>query len=472
MADIVGPLLVRAGLITQEQLVAAHQARRQTGGTLTEHLVQRGVLNEDALCNFYRQRLLVPQVAWQDLGKITPSVIARLPPEIAGEFRVVPMSFDREQNLTVAMADPSDTHAIDEIGFFTGSFVMRAVAAPTAVAWALYHYYGITTMLLPKLAAKPGAGPRAHSAAATTLVSDEIPAVRPPPASGQRPAARAPSDSPMQVIDTPSGAAVVVDRPRTRDYPVPNEPKVIVSMDEEPAAPPPPAKPTPPPVAAPVPAPPLPAPPLPAAALRKKQPAMIIEDQFGDDTPLPEPMPLGITGPVERTAPEPPLPPAPSPEVLAALHSALDALRVAPDRDAVSAALVGYLGRLFKRAAFFVVRKGELAGWLGHGGGLHPDELRRAVLKLDRPSTFRDILETRLPFRGPITDASSRDFLIDALGWAPETVLIVPLVLRDRVIGLLYGDDELEPAPDEHVVELERAGSAALETILAAKKGL
>ena len=127
---------------------------------------------------------------------------------------------------------------------------------------------------------------------------------------------------------------------------------------------------------------------------------------------------------------------------------------------------------MFKRAAFFVLRKGELAGWLGHGGGLHPDELRRAVLKLDRPSTFREILQTRLPFRGPITDAASRDFLIDALGWAPETVLVVPLHVRDRVVGLLYGDDEKEPVPEEHVNELERAGSSALEAILAAKKGL
>jgi Type II secretion system (T2SS), protein E, N-terminal domain len=440
LADIVGPLLVRAGLITQEQLVAAHQARRQSGGTLTEHLVQRGALNEEALCGFYRQRLLVPQVSWAELGKVTPSVIARIPAEIAGEFRVIPMAIDREQNLTVAMADPSDTHAIDEIGFFTGSFVMRAVAAPTAVAWALYHYYGITTMLLPKLAAKPGAGPRAHSVAATTLVSDELPAVRPPP---PLPLPAPAPEVPLQVRDTPSGAAVVVDRPR-KD--APSEAKVIVALEGESSKP-----------------------------FKRKPPALIVEDEYGEDTPLPEPVPLGITGPIVRTelaAPEPPPPPAPSAEALAALHAAVDALHVAPDRDAVAVALVNYLARMFKRAAFFVVRKGELAGWLGYGGGLHPSELRRAVLKLDKPSTFREILQARLPFRGPIGDATSRDFLIDALGWAPETVLVVPLMLRDRVVGLLYGDDQKEPVPEDHVAELERAGSAALEAILAAKKGL
>jgi hypothetical protein len=211
---------------------------------------------------------------------------------------------------------------------------------------------------------------------------------------------------------------------------------------------------------------------------RRKKPALIIEDQFGDDTPLPQPIPLGHTGPIVRTDEAPALAPSdppsrpPSPAATSALKAALEALRFAQDRDAVAVALVGYLGKMFKRAAFFVVRKGELAGWVGHGGGLHPDELRRAVLKLERPSTFREILQTRLPFRGPISDAASRDFLIDALGWAPEMVLVVPLMIRERVVGLLYGDDEREPVPEEHVAELERAGSAALENVLAVKKGL
>jgi hypothetical protein len=211
--------------------------------------------------------------------------------------------------------------------------------------------------------------------------------------------------------------------------------------------------------------------PAPAGSPSRKQPALIVEDILDDDTPLPQPVPLGITGPIARLSPEEETAnPPPSPEASAALTAALSALEFAQDREAVSAALVGYLAKLYRRAAFFVLRKGELAGWLGHGGGLHPDELRRAVLKLDRPSTFRDVLQTRLPFRGPITDAPSRDFLIDALGWAPETVLVMPLAVRDRVVGLLYGDDAIEPVPEEHVAQLERAGSSALETILAAKK--
>ena len=48
----------------------------------------------------------------------------------------------------------------------------------------------------------------------------------------------------------------------------------------------------------------------------------------------------------------------------------------------------------------------------------------------------------------------------------------MPLHVRDRLVGLLYGDDEREPVPEEHVAELERAGAHALESILAAKKGV
>ncbi len=77
-----------------------------------------------------------------------PKVISLISSDIASEFRVVPMEIDRDKNLALAMIDPSDTHAVDEIGFFTGLSVFRVVAPPTAIAWALQRYYGIASPLV------------------------------------------------------------------------------------------------------------------------------------------------------------------------------------------------------------------------------------------------------------------------------------------------------------------------------------
>jgi hypothetical protein len=495
---------VRAGLITQDQLVAAHEQRRRGEGTLTEVLIAMGALNEEALVGFYRQRLLVPRVGWNELAKIPPRVIAKLPPELAGEFRVIPLELDREGNLTVAMADPSDTHAVDEVGFFTGAFVMRAVATPSVIAWGLYHYYKIPTPLLPKLMARfPGAPPQAVQQGAVTLVSEQLPANRPPQAAAPTPApaptpaaaptpvrrvsgptattlvppmspapappaleplaatsgeikARptkpqavvVPDDVPVAVSETPSGAAILLDRPR-RDA---GEAKVIVTLEELTA----------------------PAAPAPKAKARPSKPqAMIVADEFGEDTPIPAPVPMDITGQQFLLDPElpPPAPPPPTVGAQTALTGALETLRFAQDRDAVTGALVTYMGRLCRRAAFFAVKKGEINGWQGLGPGIRDDELRKAILRLDRPSTLREIVQARLPYRGPLGDSATRDFLIEALGgWAPDHALLVPLALRERVVGLLYGDDELEPVPDEHVRLLMAEAASALETVLVARK--
>jgi hypothetical protein len=179
--------------------------------------------------------------------------------------------------------------------------------------------------------------------------------------------------------------------------------------------------------------------------------------------PFAEPTPV----PVMQFVP----PPQPHfPEADAALADAVQALTTAADRDAVATVLVAYLRRLCRRAAFFVVRKGELAGWLGNGIGIHLDTLREAVLSLEKTSTFRDVVRSRLPFRGPVADVPSRDFLIDGLGWAPVDMLAIPITVRERVVGVLYGDERIHPLPDDHLAHVTRSAEVALERVLMARK--
>lgn len=179
MADDAGALLVRSGLIADDQLHRARTAQAAEGGTLAEHLVLGGAVNDEDLTRFFRTRLMVPQVNPNDLAQIPPRIIAKVPADMAAEFRAVPVHLDRDGNLTVAMADPSNSHAVDEIAFFTGHYVVRAVATQLQVAWSLAHYYGFVTPLGETLLApehSPADGvPRAVR---PTSVTDQVRALR------------------------------------------------------------------------------------------------------------------------------------------------------------------------------------------------------------------------------------------------------------------------------------------------------
>ncbi|HET9989661.1 MAG TPA: hypothetical protein VFQ65_14110, partial [Kofleriaceae bacterium] len=151
MADDAGALLVRSGLVTSSALDDARARVTEIGGTIGEQLVANGILTDDVLTDFYKSRLLVPQVNPNTLARLPIKVIGLIPNDMAIELRVVPVSIDEENNLTVAMSDPSDRHAVDEIAFFTGAYVVRAVATQMQIAWCLAHYYGHVTNLGQRL---------------------------------------------------------------------------------------------------------------------------------------------------------------------------------------------------------------------------------------------------------------------------------------------------------------------------------
>jgi Type II secretion system (T2SS), protein E, N-terminal domain len=157
VADDAGALLVRSGLVATNALDDARARVASAGGTLGEQLVIHGAITDDALTDFYRSRLLVPQVNPNMLARLTPKVVAMLPGDLAIELRAVPVALDPENNLTVAMSDPSDRHAVDEIAFFTGAYVVRAVATQMQIAWCLAHYYGHVTALGQRLLHTSGA---------------------------------------------------------------------------------------------------------------------------------------------------------------------------------------------------------------------------------------------------------------------------------------------------------------------------
>src|SRR3569833_4770137 len=167
VADDAGALLVRSGLVTSSALDDARARVTEIGGTIGEQLVANGVLTDEVLTDFYKTRLLVPQVRPNTLARLPMKVVGLIPSDMAIALRVVPVSLDEDNDLTVAMSDPSDRHAVDEIAFFTGAYVVRAVAPQMQIAWCLAHYYGHVTnlgqrLLRPESAPAPAPIERPH----------------------------------------------------------------------------------------------------------------------------------------------------------------------------------------------------------------------------------------------------------------------------------------------------------------------
>jgi hypothetical protein len=182
MADDAGALLVRSGLVPSTALDDARVRVTTLGGTLGEQLVWAGTISDDALTDFYRSRLLVPQVNPNTLARLPVRVVSAIPSDMAIELRAIPVSLDADNNLTVAMSDPSDSHAVDEIAFFTGTYVVRAVATQMQIAWCLAHYYGHVTALGQKLLQPteeaPPVEPPAPAPAPVAEVPQRVPRVK------------------------------------------------------------------------------------------------------------------------------------------------------------------------------------------------------------------------------------------------------------------------------------------------------
>jgi hypothetical protein len=143
-------------------------------------------------------------------------------------------------------------------------------------------------------------------------------------------------------------------------------------------------------------------------------------------------------------------------------------LERAGERDQVVEAMMDHLAQSHRRAGFFAARGGELQLFAITP---RPSSIPYVTLRLDRPSTLADVVGTRLPYRGPMHDESSRRFLEDALGVCPPEILLVPITVRERVVGVLFGEHRMRHTFDDQLALAARAAGNALERILKARRG-
>jgi type IV pilus assembly protein PilB len=139
MAIKLGQLLVNNNIIQEEQLEEALELQKKEGGRLGSNLIKLGFLTDETLVEFLSEQYGVPAVSLSH-EDVEASITKLVPYDIAYKYQIFPISRSGA-TLTIAMTDPSNVFAIDDIKFMTGYEVKPVIASETGIKEAITKHY-------------------------------------------------------------------------------------------------------------------------------------------------------------------------------------------------------------------------------------------------------------------------------------------------------------------------------------------
>jgi hypothetical protein len=478
-----GQLLVARGWITVQQLTRALKTQNVGGGRLGTCLVEMDALTEELLLRGLSEQLGVPSAGADDLYGVPEEVIGLIPEKLARRCRAVPFRVEGGR-LDLALMDPRNLSAQDEIAFASGKRVKVFVAEEVRILEALERYYG------EECPSRFG------------LVLDRL----------NR--ARFLWDKPAVVPVEPAGELLPsVDNPfAPRDSPLAPPPKIFLPPALPELEPPPPP-----------PAPRLPeaspvfsaetAAALPASAFGPLSPPPAPEPPRADQPTLPMPIPIPITRPVPPTVPVPALaavaeavpaaaPAGPPPRsqsvsltpeeradlgavawietaaadrslpMPASLDEAEAELAKATDLEEVARLLLGFLGRDHRRVAIFQVTRERINGWRVHGTGIDREAFAAFSIGFDQPSLFLNLRHGHSLYLGPLPPMPAHRQLARTWGGdLPRDCVMLPVRIKDRLLMVIYADGAAQGPIDLQAMQrLLDAATAAVERCILANR--
>ena len=133
-------LLIRGGVVTRDQLSEAQKKERENGSSITREIVRLGYTSEQILGEFLAKQFGIETVELTP-GEIDDAVFSLVPPQILQKHQLVPYKL-LGSTLTIAMSDPTDLVAINEVKFVTGYGVRVVLATPSAIKKSLDQRFG------------------------------------------------------------------------------------------------------------------------------------------------------------------------------------------------------------------------------------------------------------------------------------------------------------------------------------------
>jgi type IV pilus assembly protein PilB len=140
MSSRLGEILIKESLITSDQLRQAMDHQKANGGRLGTCLMKLGFISDDEITGVLSRQYGIPSINLK-YYEVDASVIKLIPQDTAVRYQIVPLS-RVGSTLTIAMTDPTNVFAMDDIKFMTGFNVEPVVASETAITEAIAKFYG------------------------------------------------------------------------------------------------------------------------------------------------------------------------------------------------------------------------------------------------------------------------------------------------------------------------------------------
>jgi type IV pilus assembly protein PilB len=139
MSGRLGELLVRENLISVQQLRKAQEEQQKTGTRISTALIKVGAIEESKLTDFLSKQYGVPAINLKEFD-IDPEIIKLVPRDVSEKHLVIPVN-RAGSSLIVAMCDPSNIYAVDDLKFLTGYNIEPVVTSEPALREAIEKYH-------------------------------------------------------------------------------------------------------------------------------------------------------------------------------------------------------------------------------------------------------------------------------------------------------------------------------------------
>jgi hypothetical protein len=170
-----------------------------------------------------------------------------------------------------------------------------------------------------------------------------------------------------------------------------------------------------------------------------------------DEVPAQAPVPASCTGSGQQMEIEKDF----------SLDAVLRGLGQATDKDQVAELIVGYCARQFSRAALFLIKGNQAAGWMAQSGAKLRLGFDTLEISLNEPSVLKSVVESKTHFLGALPVSPSNSRMCAALGGdPPPNQLLAPLIMMGRVVAILYIDGSSRQL-DERIPEIRKLLSKA-----------
>ena len=398
-----GELLVADGVCSLQQIEDAVRNQVILGGLLGTNLVELGFIDEETLAHYLARQHDVPALFGE---KIRPSVEAMelLNRDAVERLDVIP--FEKEtKRVQVLCIDPTDLATLDEVAFVTGLHP-DPIVVPEVRFWELLRrFYGIERQLR-----YIALNQRDFMGAALTETSKPAQAEGGPP---QEPAADLMDEEAFdQLYQSRDGFPKVASEPPAL---LPSEempmlaPEDLQEIDE-------------------------PTPEAPPGQIERRvwQADIPGEGRRAEDHRLAEQAGAPPSQPPDKVCLETPLTFAEAKEMLGEVT----------DRNHIARVVLRFARSQFKRGMLFTVHRGVMLGWDALGEGLESLSFRSLMIPLDGPSVFQTVVQARAHYLGALPRTRLNIEFLRATGkQVPLSAFLIPVLVRGRVVNLLYADN-------------------------------